>query len=336
MSLLPKSILRAPPENPARAHDDVAYLNLPAPSHTSKATKNATDTTSQRLLEVEKTSKEFEAILSTTLEKTNKRILKRFSELSVDYNELGANYNAFSLSEVPQIAGSIEKLGQASDETYLAMANLVYALSNAFSEPLGEQTQMLAIVRQVLRYRRLKMTQAEQTTELLAEKRASLESMERSEVEAKRIDGALNRLSESPPPSERSEFPPTHDASPSSPPMKPRTSIGGFKFGLGKLNHAIHSLTDTDPALSRRNKIGNTRELIAALETADTNSSKDLEYIDKTVTREIEEWEESRRRDWRQLTKSVGTSYVEWARKCLEAWEEADRAIDAIPAHEFF
>lgn len=337
ISLLPKNILKAPPKEPATAFDNLAYANLPIPAHTSKATKTATDPVSTRLLAVEKISKEFETILSSTLEKTNRRIIKRFGDLSVDYNELGANYNAFSLSESPEIAGSVEKLGQACDETYLAIANLVFSLANAFSEPLGEQTQMLNIVRQVLKYRRQKMTQVEQAGELLSHKRESLDALERSELEAKRIDGVLNKMGDS---ASAADFPPTHDPQlrqSSSPPKTTKTSSGGgFKFGLGKLNHAIHSLTDTDPALSRRNRIGSTKELISSLEVASRNSETDLTYIDETVSTEVTVWEDGRRRDWSQLTASVGNSYVEWARKCLESWEEAERTINEMPAHEFF
>ncbi|ORY81510.1 hypothetical protein BCR37DRAFT_393367 [Protomyces lactucae-debilis] len=340
ISLLPKNILRAPPNDPASAHDDPAYANLPIPAHTSKASKTATDPVSVRLLAVEKNSKEFEGLLASTLEKTNRRTLKRFNDLSVEYNELGGDFNAFSLSEPPQLASSIEKLGQACDETYLSTSNLVFTLSNAFTEPLGEQTQMLAIVRQVLKYRRQKMTQVEQAGELLAAKRAQLEQLERSEQEAKRIDGALNRLGEP----AAGEFPPTHDPAPvaaqsetlARKPASTPLSVGSFKFGLGKLNHAIHSLTDTDPALTRRQKIGATRELIAALEVAEQNSVRDLKYVDETISQEVETWEDSRREDWRRLMESVGVAYVAWARKALESWTEALQTIEDVPAHEYF
>lgn len=332
--MLPKNILKAPPKNPESAHDDPSYINLPIPAHTSKASKTASDPTSNRLLDVEKTSKEFEALLSSTLEKTNRRILRRLNDLSVDYNDLGANYNAFSLSEGPLIEPSIEKLGQASDETYIATTNLISSLSNAFTEPLGEQTQMLVIVRQMLKYRRQKMTQVEHTTELLAQKREQLEALERSEMEAKRIDGVLNRTAESPP--YNGHIVPEEQSDTSLSPSKPRSSISGFKFGLGKLNYALHSLTDTDPALSRRNRIGSTKELISSLEIASENVVRDLKYIDETILREIDEWEESRRRDWRQLTASVSNTYVQWAQKCLESWETTERTIAEIPAHEYF
>jgi hypothetical protein len=340
ISLLPKNILRAPPHEPASAHDDPAYANLPIPSHTSKASKTATDAASVRLLAVEKNSKEFEALLASTLEKTNRRTLKRFNDLSIEYNELGGDFNAFSLSEPPQLASSIEKLGQACDETYLSTSNLVFTLSNAFTEPLGEQTQMLAIVRQVLKYRRQKMTQVEQASDLLATKRAQLEQLERSEQEAKRIDGALNRMSES----TVGEFPPTHDAAQvnaqaDQAPRKPASStlsVGSFKMGLGKLNHAIHSLTDTDPALTRRQKIGATRELIASLEVAAQNSARDLKYVDATILHEVETWEESRREDWRKLMESVGVAYIAWAKKALDSWTDALHTIEQVPAHEYF
>ncbi len=353
ISHLPKNILKGPPCDPASAYGDLAYSNLPVPTHTSKSSRIVTGSTSERLLKVENTSKEFEAILASTLEKTNRRILKRFGDLSVDYNELGANYNAFSLSEAPLIAGSIERLGQASDGTYLSTQNLVANLSFAFSEPLGEQTQFLGIIRQVLKYRRQKITQVEQASELLEQKKSSLESWLRSEQEAKRIDGALIEIDAPLAVSNvqeegvlATEFPPTHDSQSSgstgnqsvaTPPeeSKKRNSIG-FKFGFGKLNHAIHSFTDTDPALSRRNKIGATKELITSLETASRNSKRDLDYIDRTLSREVEDWEEKRRDDWRNLIGAVGDNYVEYARKCLEVWEDAAKEIQAIPAAAFF
>ena len=94
------------------------------------------------------------------------------------------------------------------------------------------------------------------------------------------------------------------------------------------MNHALHSLTDTDPALSRRQKIGSTRELIQSLEVASRNSGRDLRYIDDKVTEEVDRWEGDRRKDWQLLMASVGACYVEWAKKCLESWQEAERAVE--------
>lgn len=179
------------------------------------------------------------------------------------------------------------------------------------------------------------MTQVENTTELLTLKREQLESLERSDMEAKRIDGVLSRTMDSPS-NGHTEHEEQQQPEQAPSPAKSRTSIPGFKFGLGKLNHALHSLTDTDPALSRRNRIGSTKELISSLEIASDNIVRDLKYIDETISREIDEWEESRRKDWRQLTASVSNTYVQWAKKCLESWETAEKTIAEIPAHEYF
>lgn len=348
VSLLPKNVLKAPPENPAAAHGDLSHSNLPIPAHTSKKSKTASDPTSERLLKVEETSKAFEGLLNSTLEKTNRRIMKRYGDLALDYNELGAQLNAFSLSEEQPAAGAVEKLGQACDETYLATNNLVHSLGNVFGEPLAEQGQILAIVRQVLKYRRQKMTQVEHAEELLQRKRDSLDQLERSEQEARRIDGALGRLQQSQP--DPGQFPPTHDFAAPGASKQASTQTGGASADgslpsstngslsarkssltsgfMGRINHAIHSLTDTDPALARRQKIGSTRELIQSLEVASRNSGRDLKYIDEKVSDEVEKWEADRRRDWQLLMASVGACYVEWAKKCLESWQEAERAVD--------
>ncbi|BFZ56581.1 Sorting nexin, cytoplasm-to-vacuole targeting pathway/endosomal sorting [Savitreella phatthalungensis] len=367
ISLLPKNVLRGPPSNPASAHGDLAYSNLPIPSHTSKKSKTMTDPVSERLRKVENSSKEFESLLNSTIEKTNRRMVKRYGDLAVDYNELGAQFNAFSLSEQGSTAVAVEKLGQACDETYLATTNLVNALGHVFGEPLQEQGQLLSIVRQVLKYRRQKITQVEHATDLLESKRHSLDGLVASENEARRIDGALGRYQDAQPPA-AGEFPPTHDlatpqrpaggensttatttpqqtqtpygyaaspgmngsttttSSPSTGPRKSSLSSSGFKL-MGRLNHAIHSLTDTDPALARRQKIGSTRELIASLETAHANAGRDLAYIDDKVSQEVGTFELGRQEDWRGLMAAVATAYIDWASKCLESWEEAERSV---------
>jgi hypothetical protein len=84
------------------------------------------------------------------MEKINRRTMKRWSELSADYAELGAVMNGFSLNEGSSSSGSaianlqgeqerqaadslaraIESTGQAIDSTYLganAMVNLLQA-----------------------------------------------------------------------------------------------------------------------------------------------------------------------------------------------------------------
>lgn len=122
---------------------------------------------------------------------------------------------------------------------------------------------------------------------VLDNKRTQLEDLERSELEAKRLDTALDRalnrvkaidsdgeIDHSPPlgtdvPSSMSQSlpsdslaPPADDSSTlaTSRSMNKSTSSLGF---LGALSHTFHSVVDVDPESTRRSGIGKTRETIA-------------------------------------------------------------------------
>ena len=147
----------------------------------------------------------------------------------------------------PTVAAAIERIGQAVDSTYISSEELSLSLGATFAEPMRESAQFAGVVRNVLRYRVLKRVQQEMTREDLDKKRYLLESLERSESEAKRIDAYLaNSTTLSSPPrrstsnasargqtdrqtvsggegheeteSVDSDFPPTHGDAPGSPP----------------------------------------------------------------------------------------------------------------------
>lgn len=140
----------------------------------------------------EAATRTYESLLTGSIERVNRRILKRLSELSIDYSELGARYNAFSLSESGDLAASIEKIGQAVDSSYIATEELARVLGSGFAEPLRESAQFAGVVQKVLRYRVLKRVQEEMTRDLLQQKKTLLLGLERSEQEAKRIEQYLH------------------------------------------------------------------------------------------------------------------------------------------------
>jgi sorting nexin-41/42 len=86
---------------------------------------------------MEAAAKEYEQVIGAGIEKVVRRLIKRYSgissldytniELSKEYESLGGAYNAFSLNEnggsLPQ---AIERVGQASDSTYLSIQELVF------------------------------------------------------------------------------------------------------------------------------------------------------------------------------------------------------------------
>lgn len=199
----------------------------------------------------EASTRELELLLQGNIEKVNRRTLAHLSSLSADLMELGARYNGFSLSEQsPTVAAAIERIGQAADTSYIETEELSNALSASFAEPMRESAQFASVVRGVLRYRVLKRVQEEMTRDELAKKKTLLDSLERSELEAKRIEQYLSRsgaqspgarpqrsLSTSsavgsdsgpaPGTADESEFPPTHGDSISSP--SPSQSLGHKK-----------------------------------------------------------------------------------------------------------
>ncbi len=147
----------------------------------------------------ESATRELELLLQGNIEKVNRRTLTHLQSLSTDMAELGARYNAFSLSEQsPTVAAAIERIGQAVDSSYIATEELSATLGATFAEPMRESAQFAGVVRSVLRYRVMKRIQEEMTKDELAAKRQLLETLERSELEAQRID---HYLSSSTPPS---------------------------------------------------------------------------------------------------------------------------------------
>ncbi|KEF59944.1 sorting nexin-41 [Exophiala aquamarina CBS 119918] len=140
----------------------------------------------------ESSTRELELLLQGSIEKVNRRTLEHLTKLSADLAELGARYNGFSLSEQStMVAAAIERIGQAVDSTYISTEELSLSLGATFAEPMRESAQFAGVVRNVLRYRVLKRVQQEMTREDLEKKRYLLDSLERSESEAKRIDAYL-------------------------------------------------------------------------------------------------------------------------------------------------
>jgi hypothetical protein len=225
---IPKNNLKAPPLDPANPTPAHQWLPVPSqnaklrsssgssasgtPSSPAQGTatpSSASHTTpqvqyarfppiSQKLSEseldpyfstFESSSKELETLLTGSMEKVNARLLRHMYSLGDDLMDLGARYNAFSLSEQSaSVAHAIEKAGQACDFTYIQSRDLSSALSAGFAEPMRESAQFASVVRNVLRYRVLKRVQEEMTRDELERKKSRLQQLEQSEIEAQRIE----------------------------------------------------------------------------------------------------------------------------------------------------
>lgn len=247
----------------------------------------------------EASTRELELLLQGNIEKVNRRTLNHLSSLSTDLAELGARYNGFSLSEQsPTVAAAIERVGQAVDTSYIETEELSVSLGASFAEPMRECAQSAGVVRSVLRYRVLKRIQEEMTRDELSKKQQLLESLLKSEQEAKRIESYLSNQGQTSTLPRRSlssgsnrsyreqipsgnedtasidsDFPPTHDepcsapvgrgaASEGSTPTHKKTQSGNFVTNkiFGRISHAVHGFVDVDPERTRRDQIGKTKE----------------------------------------------------------------------------
>lgn len=183
---------------PSSSTPSVAAHTIPGPQVFTRFPPDA-DTLSESdldpyFVQYENSSRELEALLQGSMERVNQRSLQHLYKLGDDLMELGGRYNAFSLSEQSQtLAAAIEKIGQACDFTYIQTRDLSSALSAQFAEPMRESAQFAGIVRGVLRFRVLKRVQEEMTRDELERKKTSLDALERSEMEAKRIEQYLNQ-----------------------------------------------------------------------------------------------------------------------------------------------
>ena len=391
VSNIPKNVLKAPPldtANPTQAH---SYLPVPATSaklKTSSATSSSGTPTSPPniaatpsaaahtipgpqvfgkfppeskslseeeldpyFVHFETSSKELEALLQGSMEKVNRRTLSHLSSWGDDLAELGARFNAFSLSEQSQsLASAIEKTGQAVDSTYIATAELSSSLSASFAEPMRESAQFAGVVRNVLRYRVLKRIQEEMTRDELEKKRNLLESLERSEAEAKRLEQHLSGSGMHQPPQRNrsvsntssrssglerppqddaasidSDFPPTHSDEPQPPsssqgtpeatsPSSPhkKSASGNFVTNklFGPISHAFRGMADVDPERTRRDQIGKTRDSLVQLEQALGVAEKDTKDASKGVMKDLRRFQSEKEDDLRRYMVCVSYSNV--------------------------
>lgn len=277
----------------------------------------------------EAATRELEILLQGNIEKVNRRTLTHLQSLSTDMAELGARYNAFSLSEPSaSVAAAIERIGQAADSSYIATEELSSTLGATFAEPMRESSQFAGVVRSVLRYRIMKRIQEEMTKDEITNKRQLLESLEKSELEAKRIDQYLSsagspastpkrtnssasaRSTQSNGETRRdgeessvdSDFPPTHGdvnqsrSTPGSPTRersKSGSGGGGFVANkiFGRISHAVHGIVDVDPERTRRDQIGKTKESLVHLEQALTVSEQDVKDASAGVMSDLKRFQ---------------------------------------------
>ena len=214
-----------------------------------------------------------------------------------------------------------------------------------FTEPLAEYSQFSNIIKALLKYRHSKHLQFEMTRDSLETKKITLEELERSEMEARRLDQALDRALTRGRRGERSgdgdsEAPGASQSDlSSSQSVRSQTSTvapapapsGGGRFGfLGALSHTLNGIVDSDPDMTRRNTIGKTREQINGLESSIDSITSDLRYANQMIQADLDRFQRQKVGDLKEMCTSFSSFHVEMCKKNLEMWKEARKAIEEI------
>ncbi|KAI9143757.1 hypothetical protein BKA69DRAFT_1026216 [Paraphysoderma sedebokerense] len=267
--------------------------------------------------EAENFTIKFENHIKDVLEKTHKKVVKRYAELSTDYAELGATYNAFSLNENVKLANGTEKLGQAVDTMHIATNRLVQQMEEKFSEPLHEYGQFCDVIKSVLKYVKQQQIEYETTSETLDAKRAYLANLEKVEQEAQRLEEALKKEGYNSPKASRVAS------------ANRTTASRGI---VGTISEKINNLIDSDPETTRKHNIAKTKDIIAQLEQSKEKQAKEITRITAAVQQDLDRFQQQKIRDLRRMIIDYAKIQSEYCRRNLAAWEEAKAEVNKIPA----
>ena len=129
VTLVPKNPLRAPASDPTSSALLSLFASLPLPN-----SGQSLQSPDQRFLDSESFTLKFSNHLSGSLEKVNRRLMKRWAEAAADWGEMGGGMNGFALRMGEEGNGGLEeateKVGMAVDGGYTS-TNAMVSLSCA-------------------------------------------------------------------------------------------------------------------------------------------------------------------------------------------------------------
>ncbi|KAL0076885.1 hypothetical protein J3Q64DRAFT_1769646 [Phycomyces blakesleeanus] len=347
LSDLPKNPLQViASKQPDIAAYEAILANSLIPTPTATYTLKNPD---PRFEESEKFTYRIANYMSNNLDKSQRKVIRRLGELANDYAELGAVYNGFSLNETGAVANAIEKIGQAVDASYTETGQMVTALEGEFAEPIQEHSQFAHTIKQVLRFRHMKHAQVELIESSLKNKEESLQNLLDIEREASRLHDAMttertigsnaldidqiNEAANSHTSGEESGQEESPYLNNDHRPIVRRRSRGwgGPVQMISAVGHTLQGLIDVDPASTRHNQIGKTKDSMELLQKALEITRKDLAAASIEVQADLDRFQREKIRDLRDMLIAYAKVHINYCQKNLESWEEARVEIDKIP-----
>lgn len=225
----------------------------------------------------------------------------------------------------------------------LTLAAQLNHWESQWTEPLTDYAHFGSIIKKLLLYRHQKNVQHEMTADAIEHKKASLEQLEKAELEARRLEGALAAAGV---PGRRNGSEANDGALPSDPNgstasvrRSTSSSTGGGSGGYGFLSALSHSLTgmiDVHPEETRRNNISKTRDQIAQvclplsrpscsghgtddpdlkLEDALVLSAQDVKYASQMIQADLDRFQRQKVADIRSMTIALATAHRDWCKQ---------------------
>lgn len=332
LSTLPKNNLAAPPQNPADPDAPLCYSVLPLPLQPSKLA-----TPHKRFQESEAFTNRFQTHMSHIMEPANRRLMRRWQDIANDMADIGALFNAQSVSEQnTALATAMERTGQAADTNYLSLTEMLAGWEAGIAEPLYEYTQYASILQRIIKWRHLKHQQFELAQDMLEDKQRRLRELERIEANSARLMQALEngghglvphasparsaaptvsvygraaeQVEEDAEDVEDVEEPPRVPTPPPAaqpatsptkqPVMRPEASRRGF---LGSLSESFAQMMDMNTDSTRQSTISRLREETILLKEAMDLTSKDLDFCNRTIQASLDRFQRLKVADFRTL-----------------------------------
>lgn len=358
-SQLPKSVYQLNPENGLRT--DPLYTDFPLPVSANplgipffKNAKKITKTTNKLLgtgantepptTEEDATNEngnsngevQNQVVRTSHLDYINKKIMDNFIGLSSDYVELGTILNTFSLlwadwqkvkigknidPEIVKPDVIFDKIGVAYDRSYITINALIGELETKFSEPLGEAVQYSAILQSVKKFQERKLKQKDLLDTEVNEKKKELAELRKAELEATKMENALNngvlRAGEGENASNTSKTPAKKRLFP---------NMSSFK----KITKYVSDIMDQNPEITRKHRVTQLQTKISTLEQCQNIMLEDISYITDELDKNFKAFHQQEFKSIYQILLSYNGIMISWAKKNIEIWEEIKEEIETF------
>ncbi|KAG1469129.1 hypothetical protein G6F56_003438 [Rhizopus delemar] len=282
------------------------------------------------------------------LDQSQKRILKRLSDLSSDYSDLGSGYNALSLYEPYGLLSSfIEKLGQVIDDTCANTRDMTRLLESECSERIQDYAHYNQITQQALRYRRMKQAQLELIEETLGLKESMLvQALQRREewvsqtfeteqddfldTESIEDDFAVvikqdvNKV----PMEEIYEYPESATQSVLRASKEQAKKWSSTHKLLSAVSLTFQGMLDGDPEQTRHNQITKLQNTIYELKEAKETTCRDLIEMSDMLIQDIQRVRELQDAELKSVLVSFAKIHLNYCEQNKTCWENIRNEVD--------